>query len=61
VFKKTQVQKMFCGHNVLKEGVLVTRLSGNAGILVWRTARVTTNCCIVSVILPYFFSEPKWV
>jgi hypothetical protein len=40
----------FCRHNIFTEGLFVTQLSSNEGTAVWRTACVTTNCCLMLVI-----------
>ena len=41
--RKYKDKQFFCGHNILTESVLVTQLSTNAGISVWRIVWVTTK------------------
>ena len=39
---------LFCGHNILTEGVFVTQMSSNAGTPFWRNVWVKTDCCFVN-------------
>jgi len=55
-YENMWIRNYLCGHNILTEIVFVTKLSGNAGISVWRIVWVTTilwvaleGCTIISV------------
>jgi hypothetical protein len=45
--KYTEMQ-FFCGYIILTESVVVTQLSSNVGISVWRIVYVTTNSFLTS-------------
>jgi hypothetical protein len=45
------IRTIFCGHNILTDGVFVTQLSGNAGISLSQIVWVKTNFCFMSNML----------
>jgi hypothetical protein len=46
VFRKYKYKQVFCGHNILTEGVFVTQLSSNAGI-----SLCLKNCVSYDILL----------
>ena len=48
IFMKIKEQDIFCGHNILTEGVFLAQLSSHLGISFWRSVWVMINCSFMS-------------
>ena len=51
-YGNVRTYNIFCGHNILTEGVFATQQSSNAGISVWRFVWDTTSCRFRSGTVP---------
>ena len=48
IFMEIKGKDVFCGHNILTEGVFLTQLSSHPGISLWRSVWVMINCSFMS-------------